>query len=115
MNSDIKLECERIVGRIQSPKFRGNLGVENMAELMDDCQVVRAYLQEPAVAIEMDYRRVKAQFLDKNSVAKAEALAKATQEYADHIYVQGVLNLLHEQVLVAKKIIDMRSKEMMGY
>lgn len=73
---------------------------------------ILAYLISPVQTLEQQYRQIILNNIATgDSVAKAEAKAKASQEYSDWKKMEKLCDLGHEQVLLLKKFANKLESE----
>lgn len=73
---------------------------------------ILAYLITPVMLLEQKYRELVVKFMDGgDSHAKAEAKAKASNEYVEWRKYQTLTELAHEQIMLLKKFRDKLTDE----
>jgi len=96
-------------------KARDYRGVHDFHELFLDAETIigsLAYLIGPKIELEAAYRKKVVEYMEAgDSHAKAEAKAKALDEYKNWKKVESIYDLGHEQVMLLKKFKEDLNKD----
>ena len=81
----------------------------NLNQIFTDAEsiiAILAYLIDPMLRAEQDYREKVVEYMVVDSVAKAEAKAKSTEEYRKWKKLEMIYKLAEEQIKMLKKFRD---------
>lgn len=113
MNEDIKKQAKFVLEEIANARRYSESTAPH--DLFLSCEAIissLAFLIGPLMDLETAYRqKVRTYMLADHSHAKAEALAKADQEYQDWRKLQYAYDLANQQIMLLKKFSDKLQQE----